>query len=155
MFPPLLFWDRVSLHSPDCPETHYVDQGVLELTEIISLSLLSAGLKAYATKPGTKTFLFNWYPDKSHCFVLYACHEHVLRWVQQLPLQGICLTSISRPGLSIQNTFLSILVSVVTMVCHSNGRLQSSALKRVILQESAVWNVRPCWWWRLMACGLR
>jgi hypothetical protein len=42
----LLFWDRISLCIPGCPETSYADQGGLELTEI-SLPLPQVqGLKA-------------------------------------------------------------------------------------------------------------
>jgi hypothetical protein len=33
----LFFWNRVSLHSSDCPRTHYVDQVDLEITEILGL----------------------------------------------------------------------------------------------------------------------
>lgn len=41
----LLFWDRISLCIPGCPETSYADQGGLELTEIpASLCFLSAGI---------------------------------------------------------------------------------------------------------------
>jgi hypothetical protein len=35
----LFFWDRVSLYSPGCPGTHFVDQADLELTLSLSLSL--------------------------------------------------------------------------------------------------------------------
>ena len=45
----LVFRVRVSLYSPGCPGTHFVDQAGLELPASASQVL---GLKAYATMPG-------------------------------------------------------------------------------------------------------
>jgi hypothetical protein len=39
-----LFWDRISLHSPGCPGTYYVDQAVIELSSAY-LWLPGAGIK--------------------------------------------------------------------------------------------------------------
>ena len=60
LFPSVLFvcfWDRILLGSPGFPETHYVDQAGLKLTELSCLWFLSAGGKNWATLPGS-TFSF-------------------------------------------------------------------------------------------------
>lgn len=41
----VIFWDWVSLHSPNCPGTGYVDQVDLEFTETRLLCLLHSGIK--------------------------------------------------------------------------------------------------------------
>jgi hypothetical protein len=43
------FFDRVSLYSPGCPETHSVDQAGLELRNLPASASQVLGLKAYAT----------------------------------------------------------------------------------------------------------
>jgi hypothetical protein len=43
------FRDRVSLCSPGCPRTHYVDQAGLELRNLPASASRVLGLKAYAT----------------------------------------------------------------------------------------------------------
>jgi hypothetical protein len=48
----LFFWDRVSLYSPGCPETHFVDQAGLELRSPPASASQVLGLKAFATTPG-------------------------------------------------------------------------------------------------------
>jgi hypothetical protein len=46
------FGDRVSLYSPDCPGTHFVDQAGLELRNLPASASRVLGLKACATTPG-------------------------------------------------------------------------------------------------------
>jgi hypothetical protein len=48
----LVFRDKVSLYSPGCPETHYVDQAGLELRNPPASASQVLGLKAGATTPG-------------------------------------------------------------------------------------------------------
>jgi hypothetical protein len=45
----VIFRDRVSLCSPDCPEIHSVDQAGLELRNLPASASQVQGLKAYAT----------------------------------------------------------------------------------------------------------
>jgi hypothetical protein len=52
----LFFRDRVSLYSPGCPRTHFVDQAGLELRNPPASASRVLGLKACATTPGS--FLF-------------------------------------------------------------------------------------------------
>jgi hypothetical protein len=48
----LVFVDRVSLCSPGCPGTHFVDQADLELRNPPASASWVLGLKACATTPG-------------------------------------------------------------------------------------------------------
>jgi hypothetical protein len=48
----LVFRDRVSLSSPSCPGTHFVDQAGLELRNLPTSVSPVLGLKACATMPG-------------------------------------------------------------------------------------------------------
>jgi hypothetical protein len=48
----LVFQDRVSLCSPGCPGTHFVDWAGLELRNPPASASLVLGLKACATMPG-------------------------------------------------------------------------------------------------------
>jgi hypothetical protein len=48
----LFFWGRVSLYSPDCPGTHFVDQAGLELRNLPASASEVLGLKECATTPG-------------------------------------------------------------------------------------------------------
>ena len=50
----LVFRDRVSLYSSDCPGTHFVDQAGLELRNLPASASLMLGLKACATTPGLR-----------------------------------------------------------------------------------------------------
>jgi hypothetical protein len=52
MFFFFFFWDRVSLCSPGCPGTHFVDQAGLELRNPPASASRVLGLKACATMPG-------------------------------------------------------------------------------------------------------
>jgi hypothetical protein len=54
----LVFQDRVSLYSPGCPGTHYVDQAGLELRNPTASASQVLGLKAYATTPSINLFFF-------------------------------------------------------------------------------------------------
>jgi hypothetical protein len=49
----LVFRDRVSLYSPDCPGTHFVDHAGLELRNPLASASRVLGLKACATTPGS------------------------------------------------------------------------------------------------------
>jgi hypothetical protein len=51
------FRDRVSLYSPGCLETHFVDQAGLELRNPPASASRVLGLKACATTPGWKVIL--------------------------------------------------------------------------------------------------
>jgi hypothetical protein len=53
----LVFRDKVSLCSPGCPETHFVDQAGLELRNLPASASRVLGLKACATTPGENPFL--------------------------------------------------------------------------------------------------
>jgi hypothetical protein len=48
----LFFRDRVSLYSPGCPGTHFVDQAGLELRNLPASASQVLGLKVCATTPG-------------------------------------------------------------------------------------------------------
>ena len=50
-----VFRDRVSLYSPACPGTHFVDQASLELRNAPASASQVLGLKVCATMPGTMT----------------------------------------------------------------------------------------------------
>jgi hypothetical protein len=47
----VLFWDMVSLYSPGCPGTHFVDQAGLELRSPPASASRVLGLKVCATTP--------------------------------------------------------------------------------------------------------
>jgi hypothetical protein len=51
----LVFRDRVSLYSPGCPGTHFVDQAGLELRNPPASASQVLGLTVCATTPGGKT----------------------------------------------------------------------------------------------------
>ena len=51
-----VFQDRVSLCSPDCPGTHFVDQAGLELRNPPASASQVLELKAYTTMPGLLLF---------------------------------------------------------------------------------------------------
>jgi hypothetical protein len=54
----LVFQDRVSLYSPGCPGTYFVDQAGLELRNPPASASRVLGLKACATMPGSSGFLW-------------------------------------------------------------------------------------------------
>jgi hypothetical protein len=49
--------DRVSLYSPGCPGTHFVDQAGLELRNLPASASQVLGLKACATTPGNSCLM--------------------------------------------------------------------------------------------------
>jgi hypothetical protein len=53
------FWDRVSLCSPGCPGTHFVDQAGLELRNLPASASQVLGLKACATTPSSVISLYD------------------------------------------------------------------------------------------------
>jgi hypothetical protein len=53
----LVFRDRVSLCSPGCSGTHFVDPAALQLRNPPASASQVLGLKACATTPGTANFL--------------------------------------------------------------------------------------------------
>ena len=53
----LVFRDRVSLYSPGCPGTHFVDQAGLELRDPPASASQVLGLKACATMPSKNSFI--------------------------------------------------------------------------------------------------
>jgi hypothetical protein len=53
----VVFRDRLSLCSPGCPGTHFVDQGGLELRNAPASASRVLGLKVYATMARHMTFL--------------------------------------------------------------------------------------------------
>jgi hypothetical protein len=59
-FPPLVFWDRVSLYSSGCPGTHFVDQAGLKLRNLPASASQVLGLKACATTPSSGIVYFCW-----------------------------------------------------------------------------------------------
>jgi hypothetical protein len=56
----LVFQDRVSLYSPGCPGTHFVDQAGLELRNLPASASRVLGLKVCATMPGFFCLLVGW-----------------------------------------------------------------------------------------------
>jgi hypothetical protein len=54
----LVFRDRVSLYSPGCPGTHFVDQAALELRNLPASASQVLGLKVCATMPGSEATVF-------------------------------------------------------------------------------------------------
>jgi hypothetical protein len=67
----LVFRDGVSLCSPGCPGTHFVDQAGLELRNPPASASLVLGLKVYATTPGSiRSFIlkFNIIPIKTKVY---------------------------------------------------------------------------------------
>jgi hypothetical protein len=55
----LVFRDRVSLYSPGCPGTHFVNQAGLELRNLPASASQVLGLKACTTTPGKNFFFAN------------------------------------------------------------------------------------------------
>ena len=49
IFPPLVFRDRISLYSPGCSGTHFVDEAGLELRDLPAFASRPQGLKLCAT----------------------------------------------------------------------------------------------------------
>jgi hypothetical protein len=64
-----VFRNRVSLYSPGCPGTHFVDQAGLELRNPPASASWELGLKTCATTPGWKEFL-DWHLLTGHSYVV-------------------------------------------------------------------------------------
>jgi hypothetical protein len=62
-----VFWDRVSLYSPGCPGTHFVDQAGLELRNLPASASWVLGLKA---EPPCLAVFFVFFV--LFCFVLFS-----------------------------------------------------------------------------------
>jgi hypothetical protein len=75
----LVFQDRVSLYSPGCPGTHFVDQAGLELRNLPASAFRVLGLKARTTTPGLLLEVL----IATSCCVYVCVHmcEHVLMHV--------------------------------------------------------------------------
>ena len=56
-----VFRDRVSLYSPGCPGTHFVDQAGLELRNPPASASQVLGLKVCATTPGSLIYYYYYY----------------------------------------------------------------------------------------------
>jgi hypothetical protein len=65
----LVFWDRVSLYSPGCPGTHFVDQAGLKLRNLSASASRVLGLKVCAITPG---YLLHLYPQ-NFSLSIYVC----------------------------------------------------------------------------------
>jgi hypothetical protein len=69
----LIFQDRVSLYSPGCPGTHFVDQAGLKLRNPPASASRVLGLKACTTTPGANRILkcmLNFGADREHTSVM-------------------------------------------------------------------------------------
>jgi hypothetical protein len=89
-------WDRVSLYSPGCPGTHFVDQAGLELRNPPASASQVLGLKACATTPSWSCFwcqllTLNFYPTW-FLPVLLCLHSSVLC---KNPVTSLYLASVS------------------------------------------------------------
>jgi hypothetical protein len=60
------FWDRVSLYSPVCPGTHFVDQAGLELRNPPASATGVLGLKACVTTPSLRLPFLSSSDSKTH-----------------------------------------------------------------------------------------
>jgi hypothetical protein len=92
------FWDRVSLYSPGCPGTHFVDQAGLELRNPPVSASWVLGLKACATTPGLRTsFLPALFP---HYFfnLFFKIYFIILCLYMFCPCLHICLHTTCTPG---------------------------------------------------------
>jgi hypothetical protein len=63
----LVFQDRVSLYSPGCPGTYFVDQVGLELRNLPASASQVLRLKAYATTPGFTKMILLLHKDSLPC----------------------------------------------------------------------------------------
>jgi hypothetical protein len=72
-----VFWDRVSLYSPGCPGTHFVDQAGLKLRNPPVSASRVLGLKACAT---TFWFLFLFLFFLTSFLLCRSCEVNQLLW---------------------------------------------------------------------------
>jgi hypothetical protein len=90
----LVFQDRVSLYSPGCPGTHFVDQAGLKLRNPPVSAFQVLGLKACATTP-SPAFSTNGAGSMSNQNVeemqidpfLSACTKLKSRWIKNLHIK--------------------------------------------------------------------
>ena len=66
-----LFWDRVSLCSPDCPGTHSVDQAGLKLRNLPASASQVLGLKVCATMPSCYPYR-SLFPEENSSSITYG-----------------------------------------------------------------------------------
>jgi hypothetical protein len=66
-----VFWNRVSLCSPGCPGTHFVDQAGLELRNPPASASWVLGLKVCATTPGRNQD--SWMNYHKYLYIWQAC----------------------------------------------------------------------------------
>jgi hypothetical protein len=76
----LVFRDRVSLYSPNCPGTRFVDQAGLELRNLPASASRVQGLKVCATMPGSLLYFlrciyFLFYVNE--CLTTYMYVHHI------------------------------------------------------------------------------
>jgi hypothetical protein len=95
----LFFRDRVSLCSPGCPGTHFVDQAGLELRNPPASASRVLGLKACATTPGF--------------FFFFLCFLYILFLSYLFSIMSSCFLGLSIP-LSFVLLFLSAFVNLST-----------------------------------------
>jgi hypothetical protein len=75
----MVFRDRVSLYSSDCPGTHFVDQAGLELRNPPASASQVLGLKVCATTPGfLKRFMYLFYVYEYTVAVQMVVSLHVV-----------------------------------------------------------------------------
>jgi hypothetical protein len=83
----LFVWDRVSLYSPGCPGTHFVDQAGLELRNLPASASQVLGLKACTTTIQ---------PSVNFCFSdLLISENKVLKFPTIIVWGSICVLSFS------------------------------------------------------------
>jgi hypothetical protein len=68
-----VFWDRVSLCSPGCPGTHFVDQAGLALRNPPASASQVLGLKVCTTMPGLSFFLITHQVSSKCCPYVCGC----------------------------------------------------------------------------------
>jgi len=69
--------DRVSLYSPGCPGTHFVDQAGLEFRNLPASASQVLGLKACATTPG-QMFVFERLASQARALLCQGALAHLL-----------------------------------------------------------------------------
>jgi hypothetical protein len=77
----LVFPDRVSLSSPGCPGTHFVDQAGLELRNPPASASRVLALKVCTTTPSVRFVSVFWVPWISVSFIVAACGH--TNWVPE------------------------------------------------------------------------
>lgn len=70
-----VFCNRISFHSPICPEIHYVDLANLKLRNPPAFTFQVLGLEVYPTMPGSN-FLILMREGENPCYCLYFSRQH-------------------------------------------------------------------------------